>query len=145
MSDRLQEAASGAGPKKGFGGWIAGRANRKAYWLWMGPIFAALFVIGYIGIPGVELLFALPLTFTWIRRLHDLGRTGWWAPVINIVIGIVGWLEAGVMAPGGDGGVVQALAAVGALIALGSIPGQSGPNLFGPPPGKPSKLAETFS
>jgi len=145
MSERLQEAANGAGPRKGFSGWIAGRANRKAYWLWIGPIFAALFVIGFIGIPGVELLFALPVLFTWIRRLHDLGRTGWWAPLINIVIGIIGWLEAGVMTAGGEGGVLQSLFALAAMIALGAIPGQREANPFGPPPGKPGKLAETFS
>lgn len=101
MSDRLQDAVSGAGPKKGFGDWIAGRANRKEYWLWLGPILAVLFVAGFMGIPGVELVVALPMWFAWIRRLHDLGRTGWWALVINFAIAIIAGARDGDHGPGG--------------------------------------------
>lgn len=145
MSDRLQEAASGGGPKKGFSAWIAGRARRREYWAWVVPLLLALFVVGFMGVPGIALLFALPMLFVWIRRLHDLGRSGWWAPVINIAVAVIGWLEAGVLNPGGEGGLAQSLAGVAATVALGAIPGQRRANAYGPPPGQIGDVAETFS
>lgn len=146
MSEQLQKLSSGGGgPKSGFSKWIGGRANRKSYWLWMGPIFAILFLSGLLGIPGLELVFGLPMLFVWIRRLHDLGRTGWWAPLINIVIGIAGWLETGVTSPGGEGGIVQGLFSLAALIILGALPGQGRVNAYGPQPGRKAELAETFA
>jgi len=146
VSEQLQKLSNGGGgPKTGFSKWIGGRANRKSYWLWMGPIFAILILCGVFGVPGVELVFGLPMLFVWIRRLHDLGRTGWWAPVINIAIGIVGWIETGVTSPGGEGGMLQALFSLAALIILGALPGQSRANAYGPQPGRKSELAETFA
>ncbi|HEY0647516.1 DUF805 domain-containing protein [Phenylobacterium sp.] len=145
MSDRLQEAASGkTGPKKGFSAWIGGRANRKSYWLWVGPMCAALVVIGMVGIPGLELVFALPLLFVWIRRFHDLGRSGWWAPLINVAMSAT--TTAVKFTAGPDASLaVNGVLAVGAIVVLGVLPGQATTNRFGPPTGKAGELAETFS
>jgi uncharacterized membrane protein YhaH (DUF805 family) len=146
MSEQLQKLTSGGGaPKRGFSAWIGGRANRKNYWIWMGPIVAILVLSGLLGIPGLELVFGLPMLFVWIRRLHDLGRTGWWAPLINVVIGIVGWLETGVTSPGGEGGIGQGLFSLAALVILGALPGQGRSNVYGPQPGRRSELGETFA
>jgi uncharacterized membrane protein YhaH (DUF805 family) len=145
MSDRLQDAASGrAAPKGGFGAWIGGRARRREYWLWAVPWFIAVMVAASVA-PGSEVILGPVLLCVWIRRLHDLGRTGWIAPLINIAIGIIGWIEIGVMSPGGGGGAVQGLASMAVLIVLGALPGQHATNAYGPPPGPHRDVAETFS
>ncbi|MEW5686664.1 MAG: DUF805 domain-containing protein [Pseudomonadota bacterium] len=147
MSDRLQDVAAGrSGPKaRGFGAWIGGRARRREYWTWVVPWFVVV-TLATMAAPALTLLLSLPLLLIWIRRLHDLGWTGWMAPVINIAVGIIGWIEMGVMSAGGrTGGLLQSLAAIGAIIALGVIPGEARTNEYGPPPGrKTTDMAETF-
>lgn len=145
MSDRLQEAASGkTGPKKGFGAWIAGRSRRREYWTWVGPAFAAAVVLAIL-VPGLEIVLGPVILLAWIRRLHDLGLSGWIAPLVNIAIAVIGWLEVGVMSPGGDGGLFSGVASLVALVVMGLLPGQPRANAYGGPPGKASEAAEVFS
>jgi len=143
MSDRPQAAASGrANPKRGFAAWVEGRANRKDYWIWMAPLTILVVVLGLVQIPGVSLIAGLPMLFVWIRRLHDMGRTGWWAPVINI--GLSAFTFAGALFLGEVGGALLGmLLSLGSIVAFGAIPGQSVANAFGPPAGQ-RDLAETF-
>lgn len=145
MSERLQDVASGrtAPRQRGFGGWIAGRCQRREYWMWVVPWIIAVGTLAVLT-PGSELILGIPLLLIWIRRLHDLGWTGWLAPVINILVGIVGF--AGVMLFQKDAGaLVQGFASFAALIALGALPGQARTNEYGPPPGRKEKdLSETF-
>ena len=63
-----------------------GRANRKEYWLFTLANSIIGFVIGYvgclIGAPVIGTIYGLavliPGVCIGIRRLHDVGRSGWW-------------------------------------------------------------------
>jgi len=145
MSDRLQEAASGrAGRSKGFSRWVAGRARRREYWLWVVPIMTVGIALEMAGVPGRNLIIGLPILLAWIRRLHDLGRSGWFAPLINVVINVASFGFVALL--GAENGSIAAfLLYAAALVAMGSVPGQPRTNAYGPPPGKLGEVAETFS
>ena len=145
MSDRLQEAASGrTEPTKGLGAWIAGRARRREYWAWVAPLVAVGIALEVASVPGANLIVGLPLLFIWIRRLHDMGRSGWFAPLINVANNAFSFVV--ILALGAEAGaIVASLVYMALLVAMGAVPGQRTPNRYGPPPGPPSKLAETFS
>lgn len=83
---------------------FSGRARRKEYWMFfLFNILISLalgFVLGFIGaIIGVgaqlsniasvvySLAIVIPSISVVVRRMHDLGRSGWWmlVPVANIV------------------------------------------------------------
>ncbi|PLX70033.1 MAG: DUF805 domain-containing protein [Denitrovibrio sp.] len=75
-----------------------GRASREEYWYFV--MFNILFYIFSVGLdvvvlPVFSLLYMLiilfPSTAVIVRRLHDIGRTGWWAlltfvPVIGFFV-----------------------------------------------------------
>ena len=149
MSDRLQAATGGEAGSSGgrFDRWIGGRANRKGYWLWVGPLLIGGGGLSAAGVPIVEYVFGFGIFLVWIRRLHDLGWTGWIAPLINIAVAIIGLIEATVLPQGLESGLVRGLAALAAILVLGVLPGQARTNRYGPPPGKraDSDLAETFA
>lgn len=107
----------------GFGG----RATRPEYWWWMLGIWAVFIVLGALTIlipdaAGVlsmaEMLFglavALPTMAVTARRLHDIGKSGWW----QLPWLIVGSVSAIVL-------VVGAVLAFG-LAFLGDLLGDSG-------------------
>ncbi|HEY8572062.1 DUF805 domain-containing protein [Phenylobacterium sp.] len=144
MSDRLRDiAGGGAEPrKKGVGGWFDGRAGRREYWFWVIPAFLASGILGAMGMMVVSILLSILILVAFIRRLHDLGHSGWWAPVINFGGNIIAGLAA---AFGGEiGALLGVLPFLGAVITLGVLPGENDRNEYGPPPGRPNP-AETFS
>jgi uncharacterized membrane protein YhaH (DUF805 family) len=143
MNNRLQDVASGRGDKTGRG-WFSGRANRKEYWLFVGPLFGLVIGLGIFGMTALSLVASVPILFFWIRRLHDLGRTGWWAPGINAFTNALAF-GLGLAIPGGVGALLGLLVYVAAIITLGSLPGQPRTNEFGSPSGKQPDLVETFS
>jgi uncharacterized membrane protein YhaH (DUF805 family) len=60
------------------------------------------------------------------KRLHDRGRRGWWA-------GLVLWaLAMAWPSPHDAGQIPYLLILLGATVELGIMPGQKGPNRFGP-------------
>ncbi len=70
-----------------------GRSRRKEYWMFFLFNFIISFVLGFVeglvGGPGIlYLIYALavfiPGLAVTVRRLHDIGKSGWW-----ILIGIV--------------------------------------------------------
>ena len=79
---------------------MKGRARRKEYWgfaLWTTVIsFAMLVVDGALGFDGeyspAYSLYALaafiPGIAVWVRRMHDVGRSGWWFLIYFTGIGI---------------------------------------------------------
>ncbi len=80
---------------------FAGRARRKEYWMFfLFNMIAALillvldFVIGTYGVLYVLYLLAvvLPSLAVTVRRLHDLGKSGWWVfiSLVPLIGGI--WL-----------------------------------------------------
>ena len=144
MSDRLQAATGGkAGPAaSGFGRWIGGRASRREYWCWMVPLLVAEVLLSGLGMV-VVIAFSVGRLLIWIRRLHDLGWSGWIAPAFNFFTTVV---SAVLMATVGQSGALLASAVLLiAIIALGSIPGEARDNEFGPGPKTKTDLRETFS
>ena len=98
----MQEAV-----KSGFEHYVnfKGRASVAAYWWWFLFTVIVGFVAGFIdGLIGagyafgtiVNIALLLPSLSVFIRRLHDTGRTGWWALGIFILsfilIGIFIWI-----------------------------------------------------
>lgn len=77
--------------------------------------------------------------FCQVRRLHDVGRSGWWALLAQL------WPIALLLTPIS----LELLELVGmatglaVTIAIGAVPGSRGENRFGPPP--PTRLAAIFT
>ncbi len=84
---------------------FSGRSRRKEYWLFVLFNFVISFVLSLIdaatGTLNVEsgvgllsgiysLAVIIPSIAVIVRRLHDIGRTGWW--LLIIFVPIVGWL-----------------------------------------------------
>jgi uncharacterized membrane protein YhaH (DUF805 family) len=79
---------------------FTGRARRKEYWMFflINAIIAVVLAIleTLIGIPGVlstlySLAIFLPSLGVTVRRLHDMGKSGWWILIslIPIIGGII--------------------------------------------------------
>ena len=70
---------------------FSGRASRSEYWFWVlftmivsfvtgimdGFIFGSEFGTGLIS-TITSVVFFLPGLAVWVRRLHDVGKSGWW-------------------------------------------------------------------
>lgn len=120
-----------------------GRIGRLRYLAFGWPIIASAYVLGLLAavimprheVPGVifvilflVLLFWMPLRLVALR-LHDVNRSGKWAPtllLLPITIGVLGGLK---MAPVGAW-----LFWIVALLLL-FVPGSDGDNDYGPQPG----------
>ena len=124
--------------------WLGSRAGRREYWLWVVPLL--MLTVGLVawGKAPLYLLASIAILLIWVRRLHDLGRSGWWALAINGASNLTGLALAAIL-PGPAGMFLGALANLAPLIALGALPGQPHANRFGPPPGGPDNtLSDTF-
>lgn len=148
-----------------------GRLRRSHFWISWGILFAAGFVLGLIPILGafVGLALLYPQIAVQVKRLHDMGRSGWWvlAPfAANIVMFIVAifaimgnvalnqqGLEnedpAAMMAMFGSIGGIALLFLVinlGWLLWIGIVDSQPGRNKYGPNPKNPvDDTANTFA
>lgn len=71
------------------------------------------------------LLFAAACVLS--KRLHDRGRAGWWAALVLLAFAVV-WPK-----PDGLFDFLFALPLIWATVELGALPGEAGPNRFGPP------------
>lgn len=77
---------------------FSGRARRKEYWMFFLFNIIFSFVLSMIdsllGFNFIEQVYGLaviiPSLAVGVRRLHDIGRTGWW--VLIWLIPIVGWI-----------------------------------------------------
>ena len=72
---------------------FTGRATKSEFWWWV--LFALLIsmaaqTLGDIPASIVSLAILLPYLAVTARRLHDIGKSGWWQLVG--IIPIVGWL-----------------------------------------------------
>lgn len=135
-----------------------GRIGRQAFWIGWLMLLGAHVVAGWI--PLIGQVIALAAIFAWVclcaKRLHDMGRSGWWQ-LLPIVLGpvlIVGSaLSVGIGATlahltngdadwaalAGVGGLFVSLAiafvaVVGFTLWLGITEGQPGENRYGEPP-----------
>ena len=67
---------------------FSGRANRAEYWYW--ALFN--FILGIIPVVNYIAIFALliPSLAVFVRRMHDIGKSGWWYFISFIPL--VGWV-----------------------------------------------------
>ena len=80
---------------------FSGRSRRKEYWMFAAVNFGLMFIVQFIGgliSPTVAsilgLLVSLPLIVPGIavavRRMHDVGKSGWW--LLVMLVPILGFL-----------------------------------------------------
>ncbi len=129
---------------------LDGRIGRRAFWVGFVVVFAGLVLADLLsrGVPvAAPLTLALlyPLTAVLVKRLHDRGRSGWWAVLVAAPVGVallaalsarvVGLGEAGILrAATGGIGVGYAILAAIVIVELGLRRGQPGYTEHGPPP-----------
>jgi uncharacterized membrane protein YhaH (DUF805 family) len=117
-------------------GWFRGRAGRREYWMQILLLFIISYGLGFVP-PAprlwLTLLLTLMLMFIQVRRVHDLGRSGWWAVAATVVPAV---LIVPVMrvASLGVTMVTAIFLELILLLAIGVPPGDADDNLFGPPP-----------
>jgi uncharacterized membrane protein YhaH (DUF805 family) len=109
-------------------GAFQGRTNRATYWVWFAGLVALIVLANLIHtpIPLGEVLILL----IGVPRLHDVGRTGWWAGGVLIVFELVAVLTLFKSIPLEVAGGVYVVF-FGLVILLGAWPGTPGPNKFG--------------
>ena len=129
-------------PGPGIGAGLRGRANRKEYWLYVGALLAVGMLLVEVA-PILNLVGALVVLYAQVRRLHDFGRTGWWAGgalLLQIPLALILYYslgeETGLLI--GNGLILIP------IVWIGAIPGHPHENRFGPPPGQ-RRLKDVFS
>lgn len=136
-----------------------GRLRRKYFWLSLLILFGANLIAGFIPFIGplLGLILIWPGVAVIVKRLHDMGRTGWYAFVpyvgnaIAIVVAFLGG-GAAMMSAAANGNEISTAAAGGAvgafalaaiislvsnlgfLIWIGATDSQPGTNDYGPNP-----------
>ncbi|SFC71782.1 Uncharacterized membrane protein YhaH, DUF805 family [Polaromonas sp. OV174] len=79
---------------------VSGRARRTEYWMYFLVYLGIAIVAGLLDsftkgqlIGGlVALVHLIPSVTVGVRRLHDIGRSGWW--LLVALIPLIGWLIA---------------------------------------------------
>ena len=73
---------------------FSGRAGRPEFWWFMLACFIVAFVLGLFNMNMLALLFNLavlvPSLAVGARRLHDIGKSGWFQ--LLVLIPLIGWL-----------------------------------------------------
>lgn len=115
--------------------YLNGRINRATYFMLLAALVGMTVVIA-VAMPDGRLPGELMLAFIVIPRLHDLGRSGWYALGI-LLIEIVGLVVILSQLPFDQTSVgigIMAIVMLVVAIGLGLVPGQAGPNRFGAQP-----------
>jgi len=117
---------------------LNGRTDRAAFWQYVLVYLAIALLLWLLGLRFlanfVGLILFLPTLSIWVRRLHDVGRSGWLVLVPAVPIFLMGafwfifWPLLMVLS-------LTTLACIGYLIYLCAQPGTPGSNQFGPAPG----------
>jgi uncharacterized membrane protein YhaH (DUF805 family) len=97
---------------------FSGRARRKEYWMFTLFNFIAAAIVGFIGgfLSGAtdvaafaflgtlyNLAVLLPSVAVFFRRLHDIGKSGWWYFIVFVPCGIGAIWFLILMITGSDG------------------------------------------
>ncbi|WP_337186012.1 DUF805 domain-containing protein [Phenylobacterium sp.] len=113
--------------------WLRGRGSRGEYLLWLTAILPWAYLAAWAENGLVEAILSWALIFQTIRRLHDLGRTGWWlaaAITLEMCLAITAARD-----PGASWMYVAAsLFPWACLVLVAAWPGSRGANRFGPKP-----------
>ena len=120
-----------------------GRLARMPFWIAMGLLIVLLvlyesifggqtlqLLTGWLAYPALIFLAVCVLA----KRLHDRGKSGWYAAVI--VAAFIGMWPY----PNGLLDFVFFVILVWAVVELAVLPGEQGPNRFGPNPLKPAPV-----
>ena len=143
---------------------FSGRARRSEYWYWiLATTLASLLIGAFEGLLGLRaygvgpislilsLVVFIPGLAVSVRRLHDVGKSGWWLG--GFYLGIIGWylllvlLAVGVStAMNGDARASGVIGGFSLIFLLGVIiyalfllfllcqDSHKGPNKYGPNP-----------
>lgn len=117
--------------------WAAGgRISRNAFLVGGGVVFGVSALYEALSGPTIKLAtfwFMYPALW-WAascvisKRLHDRGRSGWWAALVLLAVALV-WPD-----PRPQWSVVAIPVLIWALVELALLPGEQGANRFGPSP-----------
>lgn len=130
---------------------FGGRSQRKEFWYFF--LFYALFAIPFgltdvflIGIPILGtiyfLVFLIPSIAVGVRRLHDMGRSGWWMllyaglvlqQIMNSIMGFSGRVSQEMVQASAIFGIGGAVGGI-VLIVFMVRKSQPGHNRYGPDP-----------
>ena len=123
---------TGVAAPSGMFWWLHGRGGRREYWTQVGMLLVVSFVMGNAA-PYLGIALNLMLMSVQIRRVHDIGRSGWWAvaataaPIILVIpVLLVASLDLATI----TGVIFEVMLIVG----IGALPGDPEENRFGPPP-----------
>lgn len=108
-----------------------GRARRPEFWWWVLANTAVNLVAnalpGWISVP-VSLVMLVPTLAVATRRLHDVGRSGWWQLAIYAPLPLM-LLGAALAVPAS----LAFLVLLGMLLFWLAKPGEEAANAYGPP------------
>jgi uncharacterized membrane protein YhaH (DUF805 family) len=115
---------------------LFGRINRARYWAYVTAALALCTIVWIFSPTGPY--FSVFTMFICVPRLHDIGRSGWFAlgfssAEIELATQLFPYRPPPFIEVPTAGTMVLAAVVVGAFIWLGVIPGQPGANKFGPP------------
>ena len=116
--------------------WFRARCGRTEYWLFAGALTAIALVAS--SWPAIACLaFGVGLWLLAARRLHDLGRSGWWAALLPAtqVLAALALGTTNIAAETILG--VASVATLASVVGLGALPGEPNANRFGPVPTPP--------
>ena len=92
---------------------FSGRAPRSEYWWWtlfaiIANVVAVAIDAAVIGMPAIQVIVGLglwlPAISVIVRRLHDLGKSGWWywialVPVVGFLVLLYWFVTRGTVGP----------------------------------------------
>ncbi len=154
-----QRLGLGARAAAGFLVVLAGRLNRRSYWLGMAALAAiasaTLVLPRATGVQTAGALIALVVA-QWLgrSRLRDLGVSPWWilltfpAALVGGLLGMIAEVILRQSSASLAGSAIGAgLLLFGPYVAIGFLPGQRRRNRYGPPPGggEAEAVASSFS